>query len=65
MDKSSDEAEVTYLFAETVLILEEGELAIDEEVTVRSESFDSLFVPNFDAAVRKRDECVRQGKFWS
>ena len=35
-------------------------MAIDEEVTARSVSFDSSFLPNLDIAEREGEDCARR-----
>ena len=58
MVSSSDEAEVRSFYAETVLNVEEAELAVDEEVAETIHYLSPAMVPDLNVAERGRGECV-------
>ena len=60
MSSFSEAVEATSLFAETVLSVQKGDLAIDEEATEKIVSLDPAFVPHFNVAEGEGEECVRK-----
>ena len=60
MDNSSDQAGVTSSFAETVLSVEEAELAVDEEVAESSLFSNPPMSPGFNFGEGDGEECVRR-----
>ena len=60
MNSSSEEAEVTSIFAEIVSSVEEGESAINEKVAASIDTPDPSLVPDYDVAEIEGEECGRR-----